>query len=333
MIRGRRFLGVVGVGWIATLALVALPAPAQTGASVLRIDADLDVPFYALVGGTGAVRVMAAGDSLRLRPGLHEVVLATPYHADHRFEVELRPDETFTYRVHFGQPLTDRAAYLVSSSYPVLYSGANLHILADERAEVYVDGRLRGHGTVRLDTVGGTYRVAAIHPTFGRSERVVDVLWREALRLTEADFYGRPTRRDVLRWRWVPGVSQWRRHERARAVAFGGAWWAGAVGTALLHRRYVARRRRLEHAQATYAQATSEEAALTQATVMEQAYAAARGAARYQLGAAGLAGALYVFHLLDARRPPAGGFRTPDPVVGAPVLAPDQAGLWLELTF
>lgn len=314
---GRELGDSLEIGYV-RISLQAGPEPVDS--FLVVVDGNFRAPI-----------VTSASDSIPLSRGRHQIVVASAHAYDASFSVDVVPDSTRHLGAVTAQALSLDAA-LRQTAFPVVRTGANLLVVSDEDAAIYIDGAYIGRGTAKQMRPPGGVDVE-VRTSFGRrSERV---FVREG-RLAAVEIYHRPSRRKSLVLGFVPGAVQMHRRQTVRAGLIAGGFAAAGAMAIERSSRYRSANDSYLQSRARYDAARTEDDARRLGEVTEALYERAQSIARQRNVIYGVVGVLYALNLTDAWRPPRYGYRTPTRGVYAllaPIMDTDQFGLTVEISF
>jgi hypothetical protein len=338
----RRPMNAVTLTVMMTLASLAAAPPvfAQTPKSAdllpdplgtIILNIAVDTALVVIDDDFSAFQTITPFDSVLTLPvGNRKLTVATRLFRDYTLYIEVQPDTTRVINLHLRFPLMTPEARLTQSSWPRLTWDSNLTVHTDPGTEIYVEGQHVGHHRAHLNLPAGTYRVR-LEDGSGRSRRS-NITVNEN-RLTVADLYVRPERSTFFAAAIFPGAGQLYRGDPIfGAIAFvsvAGLTTAGVIYEIDLRNS----NNELEDLRIAYRRATDERLAWDLGNQLEAAHGRLESRKRTRDILLGAAAGAYFAQLVDALRPPRGGFRQPirHGYLVSPTVTPDGPGVRIRL--
>ncbi len=179
----------------------------------MRIDSNLD-DFYVVVDGNYNNEFhLSSGDSIQLETGIHQISMIAEKINDNVFNVTINPGETTTRFKNFH---ISRFFKATSSSYPRFKWNANLIVMSDKNADIFVDDTYVGTGLQGLLLDKGNYSISVKSDsyektiTYSNYDKNLNVLNLHTL----------PTKKKAYAYSLIPGASQFYKQDYLKGVIF-----------------------------------------------------------------------------------------------------------------
>ncbi|MFU8860572.1 MAG: hypothetical protein ACNA8K_09120 [Cyclonatronaceae bacterium] len=273
-----------------------------TGDIVVHANAD---SFYVKAGRD--VHYIASGDTVSFSGRLTSIRVSARNFRDGTVEFEPFTNQVKTLQVYLV-PATGTRQMRDNLFYYMHYD-ANLSIAASPATRLYVDGVEAGTGRVMMKLPPGIYRVRSEEPGAGSRTRRIELT---DTRLVHLNMHIQPTRGQIHFLSWIPGASQYRKHEKVKSAAFAATVFGGVITSVLLHRRWQSRLDEFNKLRDEYWVSNTEPKVIQLGELVRSAEKKANNTGRQLTWVIGTTAVLYAWNVFDGLQAPRMGYRTED---------------------
>jgi hypothetical protein len=262
-----------------------------------------DQAFYLKIG-TFTTR-LTSGDTLHFPAGEHQILLFSGNYRDEILNVEIAAGR-ITRVVSSPAKLRNSVQMARMSYWPVHTQQANILLESDADADLCLGNTCYG-STLSLLLPRGTYMAESRGPNGRINQKRIQVT---ESRLFYADMSHRKTREQLVRSAWIPGYAQYHRGETIKSVSLGVTFATAGfmVGRQILqHRSELNQYRNYQDA---YASVNRPEASIVWSNRLTAQQDRVNAAAQWVGIYAAATSLIYVFNVIDGRRPGKLGYRT-----------------------
>ena len=271
----------------------------------LHVKMNLDKAYLVADGDFNEARSITNMSTVRLSAGKHTIVLVHPKSVDRDFKVQIGTDSLTEYTICFDTTV-DAGSLHHWSSYSRILFGANAVIVSDDDADIFVDGKLRGKGTLKTDLSKGTHLLKSIQSQAGETEKKVEVVFKS---VSVFEMYNKPDRHTLWWLSVLPGAGQLYKDEKTKGYLLLGSTVGSLLTTYLSQQQYRRDNRVYESLLAQYNAATNEASATRLGNDTQAQHNIIRRDIWIRNGSLIASAVLWAFSLVDALGEPESGYR------------------------